>query len=887
MLKSLFDPKSIAVINPIEPDDTSCRNILGNLVSSSGRKIFAVAVRKKMACGLPRYARLEDIKEPVELAVISRPTENLPGIVEDCGKLGVQTVMVMYDPLHVPNTQQSPVERDMVEIRKRYGTRILGPDSSGFIRPHEGLNVTSHTEIPEKGEIALITQGGAFGRTIFDWGISSHVGFSMFASLGTAWDVALGDMIDFLGMDSYTKSIMIYMEDRLGDVKKFMSAARGFSRSKPIVFLKPPIPDEPLPTAQSHAGFLASPEDVFDTVLRRAGVVRVKEAKDLFNAASVLYAKQLPKGNRLAIITNARGAGNMATNRLLRSGGQLPHLSATSVDAIEAILRCGNCTDYSIDLSREADALRYVEVVNICINDPDVDGIHVIYTPQGAVSSDDLVNTLLPVIKTAGKPIVATWIGGKEVRSGRDTLNRNGVPCYDTPEEAVRTYLYMYRHERNLQILYETPSELPVDESPPKNNLKTLIRMSCKNAVPILTEDEARKFLGSYGIPTIKTATAQNVESAIFQANQIGYPVVLKIISPQIIFRPDIGGIVTDIKSDATLKEAYHDIMERASQLAPDASIRGVTVQKMIEVVDYELFLGARKDKHFGSAILFGMGGVSVRLFRDFSIGLPPLNQSLARRLMEDTMAFQMLQGYRGKPPANFGQLEQIIVGFSNLVVDFPEILEMDINPIAISKGKAYALGARIIPDKDCLDFSGPYPHLVITPYPSRYIMNWRMPDGTDVLLRPIRPEDEPLEDEMFTTLSAETLRGRYFQTIKNITHMMHARSCNIDYDREMTIVAEVKQDGKRRIAGIGSFVIEPDTDRCEFAILVHDDYQGRGLAYKLIDILIGIAQEKGINEFYGYIEQTNLKMVNLSEKLGMAKKWSTDGLCKVSLMLN
>ncbi|MGD0276038.1 MAG: bifunctional acetate--CoA ligase family protein/GNAT family N-acetyltransferase [Syntrophales bacterium] len=887
MLTSLFEPHTIAILNPPETEDLSCRNILGNLASPSDRKVFAIGVRKKTACGLPRYASLSDVPEPVELAIVSKPSDNLPGIVEDCGKKGVKSVLIMYTSLRAFNQRQDIHKNQILEIRKQYGFRILGPDSIGFIRPHTGLNATSLAEVPEKGEIALITQGGSFGKTIFNWGISSHVGFSMFASLGAAWDIGLGDLIDFLGNDPFTKSIMIYMEDQIGDVKKFMSAARGFSRSKPIVFLKPPVLDEGVPTALSHAGFLAGTEDVFDAVLRRAGVVRVKEAKDLFNAGSVLYAKQLPKGNRLAIITNASGAGNMATNRLLRSGGQLTKLSADTVEAIEGVLQCGHCAGNPIDVSRDADENRYAEIIRLCIEDPGVDGILVIYTSQDGALSDSLATAILPLIKGAGKPVLTTWIGGKDVRNGRDTLNQNGVPSYDTPEEAVRTYLYMYNHERNLQILYETPSELPVDEAPPKNNLKALIKASCRNAVPILTEDEARKFLVSYGIPTIKTATAKSIESAIFHAEEIGYPVVLKIISPQIIFRPDVGGIVTGIKSVEALRGAYNDILERAHKFAPDAVIRGVTVQKMIEVVDYELILGARKDRNFGSVILFGMGGVGVRIFQDFSIGLPPLNQSLARRLIEDTKVFRMLQGYRGKPPMEIRQLEQIIVGFSHLIVDFPEILEMDINPIAVSNGQAYALGARIIPDKDCSSFAGPYPHLIITPYPSRYIMNWRMSEGSDVLLRPIRPEDEPLEHEMFTTLTQESLRGRYFQAIKNITHMMHARSCNIDYDREMTIVAEIKENGKRRIAGIGSFVIEPGTDKCEFAILVHDDFQGKGLAYKLIDILIGIAGERGLKEFYGYIEQRNLRMIRLCEKLGMVKNWASEGLYRVSLSLN
>ncbi len=369
-------------------------------------------------------------------------------------------------------------------------------------------------------------------------------------------------------------------------------------------------------------------------------------------------------------------------------------------------------------------------------------------------------------------------------------------------------------------------------------------------------------------------------------AAEIGYPVVLKISSPEIIFRHDVGGIAVGINTPAALREEYGKILEHVKQNAPAASIRGIIVQKMIEMIDYELILGAKKDKTFGSVIMFGHGGVGVELFKDISVAIPPLNQTLARRLIEETNVYKMLQGYRGKTPADFRQLEEMIVSFSHLVMDFPEILEMDINPIGVVQGKAIVLDAKIVMDKYCLDDPGTYSHLVITPYPTRYVTNWRMTDGTDVVLRPIKPEDEPQEHEMFTTLSEETIRGRYYQTIKNITHVMHVRSCNIDYDREMAIVAEVKENGERKIIGIGSFAVESDMTRCEFAIIVHDNYQGKGLAYKLLDYLIGIAQDKGLKEFFGYIESSNMKMQKLCEKLGMIKESIPDRLVKVRLLL-
>jgi acetyltransferase len=413
-----------------------------------------------------------------------------------------------------------------------------------------------------------------------------------------------------------------------------------------------------------------------------------------------------------------------------------------------------------------------------------------------------------------------------------------------------------------------------------------LIRKVSREGGLVLSDEDARKFLSNYGIPTLRTCTAQNLKEAVNCAQEIGYPVVLKIASPDIIFRQDVGGVFMGINSDEELRVDYEALMRRVQERQPDAVIRGVTVQKIIEVIDYELILGAKKDRQFGTVVLFGMGGIGVEIFRDFAIGLPPLNQTLARLLMEETKVFQMLQGYRGKMPADLRQLEQMIVNFSNLIMDFPEIQLMDINPVAISKGRAYALDARIILDPQGLTAITAYPHLIITPYPMRYVTRWHLRDGMEVLLRPIKPEDEPLEHQMFTSLSEETLRERFYHTIRNITHDMHVRFCNIDYDREMAIVAEVRENGGRRLAGIGSFNIEADLRKCEFSVIVHDDFQGKGLAHKLVDTLIGIADDKGLEEFYGYIQPGNRKMVKLCEKLGMIRESTPDDLAKVRLLL-
>ncbi len=469
---------------------------------------------------------------------------------------------------------------------------------------------------------------------------------------------------------------------------------------------------------------------------------------------------------------------------------------------------------------------------------------------------------------------------------------RNNIPTYESPEDAVRTYLHMYNYRRNLTLLYETPSELGLAEGPSKNHLKAFIkRVSNENRCTtgntcILTEAESKEFLLTYGINTTIPKLAHNPEEAMRFAEDIGYPVVLKIVSPDITHKTDVGGIKTGIRSKYDLAEAYTDMMRTVQTRAPEAHLTGISVQRMVQNIDWELIVGAKKDNDFGTIILFGMGGIGTEIFKDVSIGLPPLNQILARRLMEDTKIYKALKGFRGKQPANMTGLEELIVNFSNMIVDFPEIREIDINPVVIAEGNAWALDARIVLDLDQVDHKTLYPHLVITPYPSRYVTAWRMRDGTDVTLRPIKPEDEPLEYEMLTTLSRESMRVRFFSVLKEITHEMLMRFCNIDYDREMAMIAETHTDGKRRMIAVSRLIVDPDGRKAEYAIVVHDDFQGKGLGYKMVDVLIGLAQDKGLDEIYGIVLSENDKMLTVVQKLGFKVTREPDGISHVALAL-
>ena len=883
--RRMLNPKTVAVIGASEKENSVGRAIVENLLLSKNRKIFPVNPKRTTVLGIRCFPDISQVPEQIDLAVIATPAHTVPDVVEQCGKAGVAGAVIISAGFREIGEEGKRLEDQIKGIRKKYGMRIIGPNCVGVMRPNVELNASFLKARPEHGNIAFISQSGALGSGILDWAVDAHIGFSMFASLGSMIDVDFGDLIDFVGDDPDTRSIMIYMES-VGNAKKFMSAARGFARTKPIIVVKPGRFAESAKAALSHTGAMASDDEVYDAAFKRAGVVRVKEVSDLFNSATVLDSKHLPRGRRLAIVTNAGGPGVMATDELIELGGQLAKLSDKSIAELNSTLPPYWSRGNPIDVLGDASVDRYVSALNVCLNDPEVDGILVAYTPQGAATPAELARTIAEIAKNAWKPIITAWIGGEGVREARALFGQSNIPTYGTPEDAVKTYMYMYSYGRNLELLYETPAELSVDQAPPNSNLKALIARLAREGGTTVSEKDSKRFLSNYGIPTTKPYLAHNVDAALRLAEEIGYPVVLKIASPEITHKSDVDGVVTGIDSEKRLRLEYEAMMQRVKTSHPQAKISGVTVQKMIEKIDYELILGARKDRDFGSVILFGMGGTSAEVLRDFSIGLPPLNQTLARRLMEDTKVHRMLQGFRGKPAADMRQLEEIIVRFSNLIVDFPEISEVDVNPLAISRGKAYALDARIVIDKNAISRSSPYSHLVITPYPTRYVTPWKMSDATEVLLRPIRPEDEPLEYEMLSTLSEDTLRGRFFQVIKNIGHEMLIRYCNIDYDREMAIVAEVREGERRRLIGIGRLIIETDFKKGEFAVVVHDDYQHRGLGYKLVDTVIGIGQEKGLEKIYGLVLTDNQAMLRICEELGFHRRDSSDDTTWVELAL-
>ena len=872
-IERMLNPKVVAAVGASEAEDSVGRSLMNNLLlGKDRRKIIPVNRARETVMGLKCYPSVSKIPEHVDLAVVATPAKTVPGVVKECAEAGVDGIVVISAGFKEVGAEGAKLEADIRDVISEYGVRVLGPNCVGVTRPPVSLNATFLRDNPEPGHIGFVSQSGALGSAILNWAVSAKIGFSIFASLGSTIDLDYGDMIDYLGDDPNTRSIILYMEG-VGNARKFMSAARGFARTKPIIVIKAGKHAAGAKAASSHTGALAGDFEVYDAAFKRAGVVMVDEIGDLFNCASVLDSRFLPAGPNLAIVTNAGGPAVLAADSIVTHGGELAKLSEESMKTMNEALPPYWSHGNPLDILGDADVKKYELAVKTCINDPNVDGVLVIFTPQGVSQPTQIADAITKIAADRRKPLLTVFMGEQSVSKAREIFRINAIPTYATPEEAVKTYTYMYRYHRNLELLYETPEELPVDESPPKSHLKVMIRKAAKTRVA-LTQSEVDRFLDAYNIPRAKGSLAKTPDQAVMIASDIGFPVVMKIASQDLLHKTDMGGVVTNVGSPQTVRDAYAKIMERARTAKADARIDGIYVQKMATSFDYELILGSKKDVDFGSVILFGMGGTGVEFLKDIAIGLPPLNQVLARRIIEETRVYKVLsKGLRNKPPVDLRALEQVMVRFSNMIVDFPEIAEMDINPLVASKDQFEVLDARIILDPKALDRTDSHPHLVIMPYPTKYVTPWKLKDGTDVILRPIRPEDEPMESEMIKTLSKETSRFRFFQIIKDLPHESLVRFCNIDYDREMAFIAETREGDRRVEIGVSRLILEANKKRGEYAVVIADKYQGKGLGVKLSDMLIDVARDKGVETIFGIILTENLKMIRLAEKLGFTIK--------------
>jgi acetyltransferase len=893
-MESLLSPKSVAVIGATDREGTVGRTVLANLLTGTFHgEVFAVNPSRTEALGLRAYSKIGDVPQKVDLAVIVTPAPTVPAVIGECVDAGVRAAIVISAGFKERGAEGAALELQIQQQLRRGTMRLIGPNCLGIMNPAIGLNPTFAQDIAHNGSVAFLSQSGALLTAILDWSLEEQVGFSAIVSTGSMLDVGWGDLIDFFGEDPNTESILLYMES-VGDARSFLSAAREVALRKPIIVIKAGRTAAASKAASSHTGALTGSDEVFDAALRRCGVLRVERISDLFYMAEVLGKQPRPRGPRLTILTNAGGPGVLATDALLATGGELTPLSEHSLQALNQLLPAHWSHANPIDILGDADPERYSKALEIAAADPNSDGLLVILAPQGMTDPAQVAEKMKAHARIHGKPVLASWMGGKIVAQGIDTLNAAGIPTFSYPDTAVRAFTYMRKYSYDLRELYETPSLTEDLESlgDAQSKVKALLEKVCVAGRTILTEFESKQVMAYYGIPTTETRLAHSESEAVACAETIGFPVVLKIHSEMITHKSDVGGVRLNVQNAEAVRQAYRAIESAVREKAGAGHFLGVTVQPMVKLEGYELIVGSSVDAQFGPVILFGSGGQLVEVYQDRALALPPLNSTLATRLMEQTRIFRALQGVRGRAAVDLSGLENVLVRFSRLVVEHPLIKEMDINPLLASPERIVALDARIV--LQYLEASTKnLPRPAIRPYPVQYASPWKMKNGTDVLLRPIRPEDEPAMVKFHETLSDRSVYLRFFHMQKlsaRVAHERLLRKCFIDYDREMALVAEYTNaaNGEHEVIAVGRLTRQPGTVEAEVAVLVADQYQHQGLGAELLARLIQVARDEKLDKVVATILPENMGMRALASRFGFVVQKSSDmDLVKAVLALS
>jgi acetyltransferase len=838
------------------------------LLESFKGSVFPINPFRPTVQGIAAYSSISRVPSKIDLAIIATPAHTIPQIVEECGKAKVQSIIIVSAGLSECDEDGQELTRQILEHKKTYGMRIIGPNSLGIIRPKINLYATFAEKKAIPGKIAFISQSAAFTGSVLDWSFETQVGLSGVVSTGSTFDVDLSDLIDYFGADPQTRSIMLYVES-IKNIRSFMSAARGFARTKPIVLVKAGRFTEKRDLRLPHANQLASEDALYDAAFRRVGVVRVETLNELLDCAKALSMQPNPNDNNLTIITNASGPGTLAVDQLVARGGKLSQISNTSGEELKSILPHYCSISNPIDILEEATPERFREVMQVCLNDPSINNLLIIYTPLGATNSAIMTNMVIELAKQTRKKLLISIMGEDNTcQEARRSLHRNGIPAFRTPEEAVNTFMYMYAYGQNLKLLYQTPEELLVNADTPIH-LKATIRHAFFEGRKILNLLESRQFLEYYKIPTLNTRIACTVEDATTIASEFSYPVIMKPLFCPMPFTSEDKKLASEVCAPSELTAKFNILANKTKNLNTPTGFQGIAIQPKIHENGHRLYIGSRKSSQFGVAILFGKAGTVPDFIQDISIGFPPLNQILARQILESAKDLQLTQANRSASELQNGIVEQILVKFSQLVTDFPEILEADITPIVVEGNNAFAVDARITIDRDRImrEVADHHDHLVIAPYPRKYIAKRTLKNGATVKLRPIKPEDETRFDELFKSLSEESIRFRFFETIKEMSHDTLTRYCNLDYDREIAIIAELQNE--RKIIGAVRLVLETGGKNGEFAIMVGDSWHGLGLGSKLMDHLVDIANDLRLETIYSYVTRANTKMINMCSKKG------------------
>jgi acetyltransferase len=873
-LDPLFHPFTVAVIGAKDNPGSVGRTVMVNLLTGGLKgKIYPINPKRSEVLGVKAYPSILDVPEPVDLAVIITPATTVPGIIAECVQAHVKTAIIISAGFKELGEKGLELEKEILAEAKKGSLSIIGPNCLGVMNPIYGLNATFARGMALPGNLAFISQSGAMCTAVLDWSLQEKIGFSAFVSIGSMADVGWGALIDYLGSDPHTDSLLLYMET-IGNARSFMTAAREAALEKPIIVIKAGRSQAAAKAAASHTGSLAGSDEVFDAALERIGVLRVDTIAELFSMASVLSRQPRPKGPRLSIVTNAGGPAVLATDATVLNHAELTPLKESIVKEFDTFLPEAWSHSNPIDILGDANAERYGKAVELALQDENSHGLLVILSPQDMTDSTGIAKELAPLVASPSKPILASWMGGETVQEGASLLSQAKIPVFNYPDDAAKTFAMMWRYSQNLQSLYETPEA--GREDPYEHHLlvreheqiKAIFDQAKREGRTLLTEFESKKVLAIYQIPTVETYVAKNQSEAAALAEQVGFPVVLKLYSQTITHKTDVGGVKLNLRNQQEVEKAFQEIKDNLAACGKSEYFEGVTVQRMIKSGGYELILGSSTDPQFGSVLLFGMGGQLVEVFKDRALAIPPLNRNLAHQLMEKTKIYTALQGVRGRKPVDMDFLEELLVRFSLLIVEHRRIKECDINPLLASDEGIIAVDARLV----LHDWSIPdheLPQLAIRPYPRYYIRPFKLKDDTLVVLRPIRPEDEPKLVQFHRELSEKSVRQRYLAFLsldERVAHERLVRICFNDYDREWALVAEI-QNGP--IIGISRLTRIPGTHFAQIRMIIADAYHNLGLGTQLVRQSIEIAKQEKIEVIYSTIFTENQAMIKVFEKLG------------------
>jgi len=880
-LTSLFTPDSVALYGASDKPDSVGGVVFKNLLTSGFKgRIYAINPKRDEVQGQKAYSSLEEIDKPVDLAVVATPAKSIPGIVEACGERGIKMMLILSAGFRETGAEGRRLEDKVTQLVRRYGIRLMGPNCLGIIRPDKGLNITFGNNNAQPGNLALVSQSGAICTAILDWAKQNDIGFSAVVSTGIAADLDFGDYLDFLVSDQATKAILLYIEG-VNNSRRFMSSVRAAARVKPVIALKVGRHAAGAEASMSHTGALVGSDVTFAAALSRSGVLRVETVGQLFAAARALSSIHYrSESEHLVIITNGGGPGVMAADRATDREIELSSLSAETITALNGVLPTVWSHGNPVDIIGDAPPERYQQALDICLEDSGVDGAIVILTPQAMTNPTEVAEAVIKSADKSSKPIMTCWMGGDQVEEARRRFNNARVPNFRMLENAVDAFSYLARYNKNQRLLLQTPAGLPRGQKPPdRDGASLIIEAVLTEQRKILTEPESMAVLNAFRIPTVRNAVAHSANEALINAESIGFPVAMKVLSTDISHKSDAGGVRLNINSAQEVRGAYRQLVDAVQLSAPDAEISGVTVEKMYRSSNgRELMIGVIRDPVFGPVISFGSGGTSVEIMGDSAVSLPPLNRQLAIDLINRTKVSKMLGKFRQLPAVDIDQLIDVLLRVSSMACELPWLQEMDINPLIMDETGIVAVDARIVVDypKPSTD---PYHHLAIHPYPSHLVKKEQLNDGTDIVIRPIRPEDAEIEAKFVRELSTEAKYFRFMNSLQELSQDMLVRFTQIDYHNEMALIAVRSDDAGDEQIGVARYTTNVDKTSCDFALTVSDRWQGRGIAHHLMQDLMEVARDRNLEKMQGQVLSENTKMLELVASLNFQIRNDPDDL--------